>query len=219
MKLILACLITFATGGSALAGFDPYVALGAEIGEYETDNPSNQYGDSFDAGKYTDFALNGRLGVDMGPTLGVELGVEFEGAIYLGGAAEYSAMDEDGIGGFEAQNDAKSRLLLFLRGGAHVSDKVKLYARAGLGQTKRQNRYRSYGIYQFDGTLRDVTRTSERSSVAGALGLGVEYTPNSEGKSAIRADLTYYSSYIGGEDQNLDSANDKVISVAYVRRF
>lgn len=215
MRMLFAILISVTTSRAAYAGIEPYVALGVEIGEYETDNPSNQFPAISTAAKYTDVAINGRLGVDIGPYFGAE----FEGAIHLGGGTEYSAMDEDGTGGFEGENDVKSRLLLFLRGAAPVSDQVKIFARAGLGFTSRRDEYRGYGIYQFDGTPYDDTNVYKDMAPAGALGIGVEYTPKPDRKSTIRADLTYQSSYIGGEDQDVDSANDMVLSLAYVRRF
>ena len=215
MRILFAIIIFLTTSRAAYAGIEPYVALGAEIGEYETENPSNQYPATLNAAKYTDVAINGRLGVDIGPYFGAEL----EGAIHLGGGTQYSAMDEDGLGGFEGENDVKSRLLLFLRGGVPVSDQVKIFARAGLGFTSRRDEYRGYGIYQFDGTPYDDTYVYKDLAPAGALGIGAEYRSKPDSKSAIRADLTYQSSYIGGEDQDIDSTSDMVFSLAYVRRF
>jgi hypothetical protein len=215
MKLLLAAFITLTTSSAALAGVDPYIALGAEIGQYETENPSNQYPDLFEAAKYTDVAINGRLGLDVGPYFSAE----FEAAFNLGAAAEYSAMNDDGIGGFEGENDVKSRLFFFLRGGAPISDQVKLFARAGIGATKRVQTYRSYGIYQFNGTPYDETRTYEETAPAAALGIGIEYALKPESKSTIRADFTRYSSYIGGEDQDIDYVRDTVFSIAYVHKF
>lgn len=215
MKHLIAVLITLTTSGAAWAGSEPYFTLGAEIGKYETENPSNQLADSFEADSYTDIAINGRIGLDIGPNFGAE----FEVAFNVGGAAEYSARDDDGMGGYEAENDIKNRKMLFLRGGAPVSDQVKLFGRAGLGATRRQSKSRSYGVYQFDGTPYDETRTYIDTDPTAAFGVGAEYTPNPDSKSAIRTDLTYYSSYIGGEDQDVDSASDIALSVAFVRRF
>lgn len=215
MKLLLTVFITLTSSGAAWAGSEPYFALGVEIGKYETENPSNQFADSFDADNYTDIAINGRIGVDIGSNFGAE----FEAAFNVGGAAEYSSRQDDGIGGYEAENDVSSRLLVFLRGGGSVSDQVKLFARAGLGATRRQNKSRSYGIYQFDGTSYDETRIYKDTDPTAAFGIGAEYAPNPDSKSSIRTDLTYYSSYIGGEDQDIDSANNIAVSVAFIRRF
>ena len=215
MKFLLVVLFTCATSGAAWAGSKPYFTLGAEVGKYETENPSNQFADSFDADNYTDIAINGRVGIDIGSNFGAE----FEVAFNVGSAAKYSSRHDDGIGGYEAENDVRNRKMLFLRGGAPVSDQVKLFGRAGLGATRRQNKSRSYGIYQYDGTPYDETRTYIDTDPTAAFGIGAEYTPNPDSKSAIRTDLTYFSSYIGGEDQDVDSANDIALSIAYVRRF
>ncbi len=203
MRIILGCLIGLVSA-SAAAASGPYVAVGGEVGRYETQTPT---------GSYTDTALNGRIGYDFGKYFGLEA----EGALNLGGAATFeSGSDAEG---FTRRDEVTSRYGLFLRGRVPTSDAVTIFARGGLGARQSKFETRSFGTYQFDGTLYDTTRGRKEVNGFFAIGGGAEFALSKEQMSAIRAEFTLYQTYIGGEDQDTDFASDSVASIAYVRRF
>lgn len=209
MRYFVGLVMTLMVSGPAFAG-GPYIAVGGEVGRYETDFP---------AGEYTDAALNGRLGLDIGKYFGFEL----EGALNIGGAAK---RDGQGVriqtGGGSSLNggryeyDVKGRAGLFIRARAPITEKVDIFARGGLGVRKMSE---IYSAYDTDTASYDPARELEDTNLLAGVGVGAEVKLDADGASLIRADLTRYSTYIGGEDQDVDYAYDSVLSVAYVRRF
>ena len=203
MRFSLGFILFLSMAGPAFAG-GPYVAVGGEVGNRETQNPT---------GSFTATALNGRLGYDFGKYFGVEA----EGALNLSGSASFEDQSEQSTRQFN--EDVKSHYGLFLRGRAPVSERISLFGRAGIGRRYGTYSFRSFGIYQFDGSPYDQTSIRDEGYFYGALGVGAEFQISKDERNAIRADFTRYSVYIGGEDQDLDYARDSIFSLAYVRRF
>jgi len=203
MRFNLGIILALAVAGPVFAS-GPYIAIGGEVGNLETQNPT---------GSFTATALNGRLGYDFGQYFGVEA----EGALHLSGSASFEDQSEQSTRQYK--EDVKSHYGLFLRGRAPVSDRISLFGRAGIGRRYGTYTFRSFGIYQFDGSTYDQTSSRDEGNFYGALGVGAEFQISEDERNAIRADFTRYSVYIGGEDQDLDYAKDSVFSVAYVRKF
>ena len=203
MRFILGFLISLTTAGAAFAG-SPYIAIGGEVGNTETQTPT---------GSYTATAINGRVGYDFGSYFGVEA----EGALHVGGSATLTDQVDRITREFE--RDVTSRYGVFLRGRVPVSDRVSLFGRAGFGARYETYTFGSFGIYEFDGSTFDETSSRDDTNIYGALGIGAEFQISDDERNTIRTDLTRYRTYIGGEDQDEDYATDTVFSLAYVRRF
>lgn len=203
MRYFVGLWIAMASSTQALAG-GPFVTIGGEVGQTETQSPTRTY---------TASALNGRLGYDFGKYFGIEA----EGAIHLGSSATETGQVERITNEFE--REVKSRYGVFLRGRIPVSERVSVFGRAGLGARNETDTFRSFGIFEFNGNMFDETRVRDESNIYGAFGLGAEFQVSDDVRNAIRADFTRYNTYIGGEDQDEDYANDSVFSLAYVRRF
>lgn len=189
---------------STAAANGPYVSIGGEVGSYENQTPT---------GSYTDVAINARIGFDFFTYVGIEA----EGALNLGGAATFMDMTESGSRMFE--DDVTSRVGVFLRGRAPVSDRWEIFGRGGFGIRNARDSFRSVGVFQFNGEPFDMSSDMDRTDPFFAIGGGTEYNLSEDGPNAIRAEFTLYRTYIGGEDQDTDFASDSVFSVAYVRRF
>ena len=116
MRFSLGFIMSLALTGPALAG-GPFVAIGGEVGSFGSVTP-------FPTESYTGSMLAGRAGYDFGRYFGVEA----DGAVRVGGAAEVSRNFGDETVTFDDNFEDKvtSRYGVFLRGKVPTSGLLTL---------------------------------------------------------------------------------------------
>lgn len=206
MRIVIGFLAALAISETALAG-GPFVAVGAEVGSYDTTFPTEAY---------SDVTLTGRVGYDFGRYFGVEA----EGAVNVGGSAKEIRSFADDMSAFaftdEFEEEAVSRYGVFLRGKLPLSERTDVFIRAGLGARQSTRSFRSDQT-NTDGTFAQNAFSQSNSDGFVALGGGLEFDLSADKRNAIRAEYTAYAVLVDTEDETFLS--DYVGSISYVRRF
>jgi len=182
----------------------PYVAVGAGVGDFEPIIPTNSY---------TDVNLGARIGYNLGNYFGIEA----EGVVNVGGAANTSSTNQSFT--TERSDTVDSHLGLFIRGRLPVSDRVGIFARTGLGSRRTTTEIRSIDLDEADEFEAGQEVSFRQTDLFTAFGVGIEFEITADNKNAVRAEFTQYGVPDLGGDEDNDTRNDSVFSLAYVRKF
>lgn len=119
--------------------------------------------------------------------------MEAEGALNIGGSATESRNFSDEFRTFDdnSEEDITSRVGLFLRAKAPVSEKFSLFLRAGGGGRRSEFNFQGTRT-SADGEVMPVSNNFNTSDFFLALGAGFEFYLNEDKRDAIRAAFTVY---------------------------